>query len=400
MRKTIQILTLIFTTSLFAQYNLEFSQAINRHLDTGEELTVPEGKVWKIQDWMNGDEQGYGDPGTISIVSPAGEGTTYQGHWNGLHSKPLWVPAQYKVGGTNGQRTSINILEFSLVTASSSGGGGSGDSGSGGSGSGSSGSGTSTGTSFSDNAGVPGDDFTDQDGNTYGTTNINGMIWTTSNYEAATYSDGTPIPYISDWDQWKDATTGAYTYWTQDESLGYGKLYNIHAIRGRHDDDNSTPNKKFAPEGWHVPTTSEISYIRQLYYPGDQVVNSFYLKSQTEWLEGTGGNNISGLDIKPYPMLVSSATLGSSVNETYGFSDASYFEQWSNGGYIYLYGGGTGFWSSTPSNSQTLQSQTGLRITVSQQSDTVFYGSNSHFNFSYGNPYTHTGAYVRLIKDY
>ena len=125
MKKIILVLSLIFTTSLFAQYNLEFSQAINRHLDTGEELTVPEGKVWKIQDWMNGDEQEYGDPGTISIISPAGEGTTYQGHWNGLHSKPLWVPAQYKVGGTNGQRTSINILEFSLITAGSSSGGGS-----------------------------------------------------------------------------------------------------------------------------------------------------------------------------------------------------------------------------------------------------------------------------------
>ena len=299
MKKIILILTLIFTTSLFAQYNLEFSQAINRHLDTGEELTVPEGKVWKIQDWMNGDEQEYGDPGTISIISPAGEGTTYQGHWNGLHSKPLWVPAQYKVGGTNGQRTSINILEFSLVTASSSGGGGSNGSGSGGSGGSGSGSGTSSGVSFNSNAGVPGDDFTDLDGNTYGTTNINGMIWTTSNYEGSTYSDGTPIPYISNFEDWRTATTGAYTYLYQDSNAGYGKLYNLNALRGKHDDDPSTPNKVFAPDGWHVPSYQEFEYLLNL-YDDDNHVNSYSLKSTTGWWYEANGTNISGLNVKAY----------------------------------------------------------------------------------------------------
>ena len=396
MKKTTLIITLIFTTSLFAQYNLEFSQAINRHLDTGEELTVPEGKVWKIQDWMNGDEQEYGDPGTISIISPAGEGTTYQGNWNGLHSKPLWVPAQYKVGGTNGQRTSINILEFSLVTASSSGGGGSGDSGSGGSGSGGSGSGTSSGVSFNDNSGVPGDDFTDLDGNTYGTTNINGMIWTTSNYEGSTYSDGTPIPYISDWNEWKFATTGAYTYWTQDESLGFGKIYNIHAIRGRHDDDNSTPNKQFAPEGWHIPTVTEVNYLAEL-YSNDPSINVYSLKSETDWVSGTNGTNISGLNFKPWPPLLSSAQFGiNNINETYGFSSVEGI----NGFVGYNVGGITAIWLSTPfTGTLALQHNYIFNVEYNTQSLTVGYGSDSHLNVNNTSNYTHSGKYVRLVKD-
>ena len=179
MKKIILILTLIFTTGLFAQYNLEFSRAINTNLEVNEQLTVPEGKVWKIQDWANGNGQGVTDPGTISIWSPDPDGqiTTYQGQWNGMHNKPLWVPAQYKVGNSNG-RTSVNILEFSLITAGSSSGGGSGDSGSGGSGSGGSGSGSGLdfGSDYTD-----GPSFTDNDINVYETVVVGGQTWTTTN---------------------------------------------------------------------------------------------------------------------------------------------------------------------------------------------------------------------------
>ena len=46
MKKIILIITLIFTTSLFAQYNLEFSQVRNIHLASNQTATVPDGKVW------------------------------------------------------------------------------------------------------------------------------------------------------------------------------------------------------------------------------------------------------------------------------------------------------------------------------------------------------------------
>ena len=33
-----------------------------------------------------------------------------------------------------------------------------------------------------------------------------------------------------------------------------GKLYNWYAVIGIHDNDENTPNKEFAPEGWRRPT--------------------------------------------------------------------------------------------------------------------------------------------------
>ena len=128
------------------------------------------------------------------------------------------------------------------------------------------------------------------------------MIWTTSNYEGTTYADGTPIPYISNFEEWQTATTGAYTYLYQDATAGYGKIYNLHAIRGRHDNDESTPNLKFAPDGWHVPSATEWNYLKTL-YDSNSVNNSYALKSTTSWKYGLNGTNISGLDFKGYSLL-------------------------------------------------------------------------------------------------
>ena len=54
MKKLILILTLIFTTSLYSQYNLVFNKVVNEQLDQNQQhLTVPDGKVWKIQGFFN-----------------------------------------------------------------------------------------------------------------------------------------------------------------------------------------------------------------------------------------------------------------------------------------------------------------------------------------------------------
>ena len=302
MKKLILILTLVFTTSLYSQYNLVFNRVVNEQLDQNQQhLTVPDGKVWKIQGFFNNGTGNTNSPShyPFSITKPDGTYLSYD--YSSNQNQTIWASEGEKItmAGSlpnSSNRIAVNALEFNLSSATSS-GGGSGDSGSGGSGSGSSGSGTSSGYSGFDNSGVPGDDFTDPDGNTYGTTIIDGMTWTTSNYEGSTYSDGTPIPYISDWDDWISATTGAYTYWVQDESLGYGKIYNLFAIRGRHDDDPNTPNKEFAPDCWHVATFVEFDYILELYSTGSSTSNStgqYALKSQTGWTAGTNGTNISG----------------------------------------------------------------------------------------------------------
>ena len=396
MKKLILILTLIFTTSLYSQYNLVFNKVVNEQLGNGQtEITVPDGKVWKIQGFQHNGTGNTNSPYAypFSITKPDGTYLSYtQVSGSQVYNGAIWASEGDKISMAGSLPNSsnliaVNALEFNLSSATSSGGGsGSGGSESGGSSSTNNGSGVT----FNNNAGVPGDDFTDLDGNTYGTTNINGMIWTTSNYEGSTYSDGTPIPYISDWNEWKEATTGAYTYWTQDSSLGYGKIYNMHAIRGRHDDDNLTPNKKFAPDGWHIPTKSETDYLSNL-YNSNVSLNSFYLKSATEWAGGANGTNTSGLDIKPYGGIYGDA-------ESIGFTT----DDGNNSVYGQI-GGFTHIWGATPYQNDATRKQYHLYFTVDGADFAAIAYSYTPYlagNVSGENNYLNWGAYVRLVKDY
>lgn len=79
--------------------------------------------------------------------------------------------------------------------------------------------------------------------------------WSSENADVVTYRDGTPIPQVSDETEWANLTTGAWCYYDNDPNKG--KLYNWYAVAGIHDNDPSTPNKEFAPMGWHVPTDLE-----------------------------------------------------------------------------------------------------------------------------------------------
>ncbi|MDG1823198.1 MAG: fibrobacter succinogenes major paralogous domain-containing protein [Flavobacteriaceae bacterium] len=96
---------------------------------------------------------------------------------------------------------------------------------------------------------------TDQDGNSYPYLTYGDQVWTVKNAEMVTYRDGTPIPQVTDATEWSNLTTGAWCYYDNDSTKG--RLYNWYAIMGIHDTDPNTPNKEFAPEGWHVPTDAE-----------------------------------------------------------------------------------------------------------------------------------------------
>jgi len=95
----------------------------------------------------------------------------------------------------------------------------------------------------------------DVDGNNYEYIRYGDQVWTVENAEMVTYRDGTPIPQVTDATEWANLTTGAWCYYDNDPSKG--KLYNWYAVAGIHDTDPNTPNKEFAPEGWHVPSDAE-----------------------------------------------------------------------------------------------------------------------------------------------
>ena len=158
----------------------------------------------------------------------------------------------------------------------------------------------------------------DADGNTYNFALYGNQHWTVENAEMVTYRDGTPIPQSIDDTEWVNLSTGAWCYFDNDPTKG--KLYNWCAVMGIHDTDPNTPNKEFAPEGWHVPTDAEwTTLVESLIANGynyDQTTTenkiAKSMASITGWSsytnEGTVGNdqsqnNSSGFNVYPIGFL-------------------------------------------------------------------------------------------------
>ena len=113
---------------------------------------------------------------------------------------------------------------------------------------------------------IPGPNVTDIDGNVYASVTNCGLTFTKQNLNVTKYSDGTPIPQVTDPTQWANLTTGAWCYYNNDQANGaiYGKLYNWYAVAGIYDAaslSNTALRKKLAPTGWHVPTDAEWSSL-------------------------------------------------------------------------------------------------------------------------------------------
>ena len=113
---------------------------------------------------------------------------------------------------------------------------------------------------------IAGPNVTDIDGNTYQSVTNCGLTFTKQNLNVSKYSDGTPIPQVTDPTQWASLTTGAWCYYNNDPANGavYGKLYNWYAVMGIYDAAsaaNPALRKKLATTGWHVPTDTEWSSL-------------------------------------------------------------------------------------------------------------------------------------------
>jgi uncharacterized protein (TIGR02145 family) len=134
---------------------------------------------------------------------------------------------------------------------------------------------------------------TDQDGNTYDYLTYGDQVWTVENAEMVTYRDGTEIPQVTDPTQWSNLTTGAWCYYDNDPTKP--RLYNWYAVAGIHDTDPNTPNKEFAPDGWHVPSDAEWTTLEEYLiandynYDGTTTGNKIAkaMASTTGWISST-----------------------------------------------------------------------------------------------------------------
>jgi uncharacterized protein (TIGR02145 family) len=181
---------------------------------------------------------------------------------------------------------------------------------------------------------------TDQDGNSYPYLTYGDQVWTVKNAGVVTYRDGTPIPQVTDVSEWSNLTTGAWCYYDNDPSKG--KLYNWYAVMGIHDTDPNTPNKEFAPEGWHVPTDAEWTTLEN------------YLIANGYNYDGTTTGNKIAKAMASTTGWDSSANTGAVGNDQ-SLNNSSGFNAFPEGvRYVYdgdnYEGNNTFFWSSSENN--------------------------------------------------
>lgn len=116
---------------------------------------------------------------------------------------------------------------------------------------------------------------------------IGTQVWTNKNLDVITYRNGDVIPQVTGTTAWANLTTGAWCWWNNDPIAGaqYGRLYNWYAINDP---------RGFAPIGWHIPTTAELTTISN--YLGGISVAGGKMKSTIGWNNNANGTNTSGFN--------------------------------------------------------------------------------------------------------
>jgi len=103
---------------------------------------------------------------------------------------------------------------------------------------------------------------------------IGTQTWMDRNLNVTTYSDGTPIPQVTDPTAWANTKVGAWCYYNNDPTneAVYGKLYNWYAVAGIHDAESliyPDLRKQLAPSGYHVASdqdwTTLTDYLTTFY---------------------------------------------------------------------------------------------------------------------------------------
>jgi uncharacterized protein (TIGR02145 family) len=215
--------------------------------------------------------------------------------------------------------------------------------------------------------------------------------WTVENACHITYRDGTPIPNYSEENSlvgWGNLTTGAWSYYDNDPTKG--KIYNWYAVAGIHDTDPNTPNKEFAPEGWHVPTDAEWTTLENYLIAngynydstatGNKIAKS--MSSATGWLNPTDVLVDTGEIIEP-----GAPGINQSLNNSSGFNA---FPKGMRERYGFFFEGyGAYFWSSTEGASAGFDGLLAWRIDLRLSSSSLRGGWN----------WKRDGFSVRFVKD-
>jgi uncharacterized protein (TIGR02145 family) len=170
--------------------------------------------------------------------------------------------------------------------------------------------------------GQPGAGGTDQEGDAFISVIIGSQEWMSENLSVASYTDGMPIPQVTDPTEWANLTTGAWCWYNNDSAnyaASYGRLYNWYAVAGIYNVASlvdPTLRKQLAPSGWHVSSDAEWSTMINFLDPtadgGNNIPNiaGGMMKTTGTIEDGTGlwyapngmASNLSGFSAAPGSM--------------------------------------------------------------------------------------------------
>ncbi len=133
----------------------------------------------------------------------------------------------------------------------------------------------------------------DGDGNQYTSVIIGTQTWMVENLKTTKYNNGLEIPLVTDNEEWRNLTSGAYC-WHDNDSLTYkepyGAFYNWYAVE--------TGN--LCPTGWRVPSDTDWTIL--IDYLGGETVAGGKMKEigTIHWTNpNEGATNESGFTALP-----------------------------------------------------------------------------------------------------
>jgi uncharacterized protein (TIGR02145 family) len=163
-----------------------------------------------------------------------------------------------------------------------------------------------------------GNGVTDVNGNTYSTVIYgNGQEWMGENLKSTSFSNGDPIPNITNANQWYTLSSPAYSIYNNNATTGqtYGKLYNYYVV---------SDNRGICPNGWRVPSKQAFDSLIN-YLGGSQIAGGRMKESGTNhWNSpNTGATNQSLFNALPNGLKMETGTFQDLGNILYLWSSFS-----------------------------------------------------------------------------
>lgn len=134
----------------------------------------------------------------------------------------------------------------------------------------------------------------DIDGTSYPLVRIGSQVWMQQNLNVGRFSNGDPIPVVTDPAAWSALTLGARCFYYNDSANythEWGSLYNWNAVNDP---------RGLAPAGWHIPSDDEWTVLVNFLGGPDSAGGKMKSRSSHYWLPpNTGATNSSEFNAIP-----------------------------------------------------------------------------------------------------